>query len=630
MFRKSCVLGLVLTLSLAPAWARRHKYKMETVPLTPQQQQLIHEAIQQEQVTIRAIEKDTPVVQTYIQDMRPDPKLYQVPVKDEYSIARVDFSKGFDAYSYNAKQTKTGLLHGTLKYLSDLTKSFHLTDNPTGFMDMMFIDPSGFNERHYTFSFVRQEFLGEIRTSVFDVRPKKHTGPGRFFGRIWVEDNGGHIVRFNGTYTNNPNDPENHYYHFDSWRQNIQPGIWMPLAIYVEETHRTESSKSVGLRGQTFYWGYSLKTPPRTQEQESVDIENAQDQSQNATDLSPLQAERQWVVEAQNNVLDRLQAAGLLAAPSPFDKVLDQVVENVVIGNNLALPGPIHCRVLLTEPLETLAVGNTILISKGLVDVLPTEADLAAVLSFQLAQIELGHHIDTRYAFSDRLLFPDEAAFQKIEMSHSTADNASAAKKAEELFAHSVYAPKAGEVGLFFEQLMGRQKALKQLLTPRLGDPLLQADGQPWMASFLNGAPKLDMANLQQVAALPLDSHLKIDPWTDQVQTLNVSPAPLLNASDKMPFEITPVYFRLEPYQAPAAPQAAPAQGADQNQGQTQGAAAGAGQNQNTQPAQNAPAAQQPGPVQEQNLPDPGQTNPPQGQPQTQPQTTPQGQPQTR
>src|SRR5579875_684785 len=108
MFRKSCVLGLVLTLSLAPAWARRHKFKYETAPLTPQQQALIRQAIQQEHVIIQNIEKDAPVVQTYIQDMRPDPKLYQVPVKDEYSIARVDFSKGFDAYSYSPKQVKTG------------------------------------------------------------------------------------------------------------------------------------------------------------------------------------------------------------------------------------------------------------------------------------------------------------------------------------------------------------------------------------------------------------------------------------------------------------------------------------------------------------------------------------------
>ena len=49
---------------------------------------------------------------------------------------------------------------------------------------------------------------------------------------------------------------------------------------------------------------------------------------------------------------------------------------------------------------------------------LPYEEDLAAVIAFQLAHITLGHHIDTRYAFSDRLLFPDEATFQHISMNH--------------------------------------------------------------------------------------------------------------------------------------------------------------------------------------------------------------------
>ncbi len=65
----------------------------------------------------------------------------------------------------------------------------------------------------------------------------------------------------------------------------------------------------------------------------------------------------------------------------------------------------------------------------------------------------------------------------------------------------------------------------------------------------MQGAPKLDMDNLTQVAALPLNSRLKIDPWDDKVFMLHVKPAPLLNARDKMPLEITPVYFRLERYQ---------------------------------------------------------------------------------
>ncbi len=561
MFRKFCVLGLVLSLGVAPVWARRHKYREQLPPLTPQQKALVREAMAREQVTLKAIEKDTPVVQTYIQNLRPDNVLYQVPVSDNYSIARVDFGKGFSANAYSAKDTHHGLFRGSFQYLRDLTKAFQITDSPTGFMDMMFVDPRGFNFRNYTFSFVRQQFLGQIRTSVFDVRPTRHAGPGRFFGRIWVDNDSGDIVRFNGTYTNNPNNPVNHYYHFDSWRKNIQPGLWLPYSIYVEETHQTSSKKSLALRGQTFYWGYSLKIPQRVSENESVDIQNAQDESQNAPDLSPLQAERKWINEAQDNVLDRLQQAGLLAAPSPFDKVLETVTNNIIIGNNLNLPGNIHCRVMLTEPLESLAVGNTILLSKGLIDVLPNEEDLAAVISFQLAQILLGHHIDTRYAFSDRLLFPDEAAFQRIDMNHSNADNASAAKEAVKLFDHSVYASKSGQVGLFFEQLVAREGALKNLLTPRLGDSLLQPDGQPWLAAFMQGAPKLNMNDLNQIAALPLDSHLKIDPWTDQVKVLKYRPAPLLSAADKMPFEITPVYYRLTNYQPPAqtaAPSATP------------------------------------------------------------------------
>ena len=97
MFRKSCALGLVLTLGIATGWAKRHPDYQQIVPLTPQQTALIQKAIAREKITIAAIRKNAPVVQTYIQNMRPDPVLYQVPVSDEYSVARVDFSKGFTA-----------------------------------------------------------------------------------------------------------------------------------------------------------------------------------------------------------------------------------------------------------------------------------------------------------------------------------------------------------------------------------------------------------------------------------------------------------------------------------------------------------------------------------------------------
>ncbi len=88
-----------------------------------------------------------------------------------------------------------------------------------------------------------------MRTWVFDVHPKV-AGMGRFYGRVWIEDQDGNVVRFNGTYTNPASEDDSRYYfHFDSWRMNVQPGIWLPVAIYVEETNRGEGDKADGAEG---------------------------------------------------------------------------------------------------------------------------------------------------------------------------------------------------------------------------------------------------------------------------------------------------------------------------------------------------------------------------------------------
>jgi hypothetical protein len=612
--RNICILGLAVILSATAAQAKKEAKYVPPVPLTPEQAALVQKAVEREKTTVKMIQKSTPVVQTYIQNMRPDPKLQTVPVSDEYIIARVDFGKTFTANPYETHAKSKGFFKGSMKFMSDLTKSFSLSYSATGFMDMMFLDPTSFDQQHYDFAYVRRDFLGGVRTLVFDVKPKPKEGYGRFFGRIWVEDQDGNIVRFNGSYTGNKDDQVARYYHFDSWRVNVQPDVWLPTAIYVEETAQSQAKHATGMRAQTYFWGYSLKLPTRESDAENIQVENAQDQSDQSQDVSPLQAQRQWVSQAEQNVLDRLTQAGLLAPPSDFDKVLETVTNNIIIGNKLTLPDDIHCRVLLTTPLESLAVGNTILISKGLADVLPSEESLAAILSFQLAHIVEGHHIDTRYAFNDRLLFPDEATFQRFNMNHSAIDNQDAAKKAVELFNNSVYKDKSASVGLFFQALQAEEKQVPYLLTPRLGDSLIKADGTPWLAALGNGAPKLDMDNLTQIAALPLNSRLKIDPWDDRVAQLNVKPAPLLSARDKMPFQVTPIYYRLQRYQPPAQPvpstaEAAPAPAT------TQPAPAPAGANQAPQPAD---ANQAPQPADANQAPQPAGTNqaPPPANPQ--------------
>jgi hypothetical protein len=147
-------------------------------------------------------------------------------------------------------------------------------------------------------------------------------------------------------------------------------------------------------------------------------------------------------------------------------------------------------------------------------------------------------------------MFPDEATFQRIDMYHSDHDNAEGAKKAQEYLQASMYKDQLANAGLFWAQLADRGKALKALNTPKLGDSLLKADGTPWMADLAHAAPKIEWDDLTQIPALPLGSWLKTDPWDDKVHMLNAKRYAPMNARDKMPLEVTPVYFKLLRYDA--------------------------------------------------------------------------------
>src|SRR5438105_9457079 len=106
------------------------------------------------------------------------------------------------------------------------------------------------------------------------------------------------------------------------------------------------------------------------------------------------------------------------------------VVQNLEITNNIELPRPVRTRVMLTSPLETFSVGNTIVVSRGLVDVLPDEASLAMVLARELAHIVLGHNIGSKYAFNDRMLFSDESVYQNLGFRHVPEEDTAADDKA--------------------------------------------------------------------------------------------------------------------------------------------------------------------------------------------------------
>jgi hypothetical protein len=567
--RKIPLTFLILTLSLGASCAYAKKpphYYEEARPLTAAQAALINKAIAQEKVIIRNIQQHTPLVETYLQETRPNALLNHIPVGDYYMLSRVDFGKAFFDKPYKARdQAKHGFFSGSHAAMSRLSALLGLekyTYNPSGFMDMMFVDPKGFNTQNYQFSFVRYQFLGSVRTAVFNVFPLVR-GMGRFIGQIWVEDPGGNIVRFNGTYTGpRSRDGSKYFFHFDSWRMEIQPGLWLPAAVYVQEAHRTASKKSSGLMAQTHFWGYSLKLPQQSSQNVSMQVENAVDQSGKGQNVGPLQASRMWVQQAAQNVIDRLVQAGLVAparAGGYEHKILDQIAINLIVPNNLAFPEQVRCRVLLTDTIEATTVGDTILLSRGLINTLPNEPAFASVIAMELAHIALGQHVNTSYAFSDRLLFPDESTFQRINLGHTPAENEAAAKLAMKYLENSMYKNELPEAGLYYEQLMDWSSALKAMNTPEVGDSLLNAQGVPWMDALEKMAPKIDWTNLNQTAALPLGSWIKIDPWNDTVHQLHAARYAPLNASEKMPFEVTPIYYNLQHYtvaqnQTPATP----------------------------------------------------------------------------
>ena len=81
-FRKIFSTLLILMLGVSCAYAKKApKYELAH-PLTPEQNALVEKAIGQEKVLIKAIQERTPLVETYIQDTRPDVKLYEVPIDD--------------------------------------------------------------------------------------------------------------------------------------------------------------------------------------------------------------------------------------------------------------------------------------------------------------------------------------------------------------------------------------------------------------------------------------------------------------------------------------------------------------------------------------------------------------------
>jgi hypothetical protein len=522
------VSGSGATVTTAPARAS------EAAPPAATLDEVMDRVVQREHYFIAQMRHLHPLVETYLQNLKTDATGNAIPVKDEYFLGRLDMSDGAEDVSFVGQP---GFGH---RMLSKLTGLYALHYLPMGFAQMVLLD-TDFQKKYYNFSFVRREFLGELRCLVIDVQPREGEKSVRFLGRIWVEDQDYNIVRFNGSYY--PQPKTNLFFHFDSWRLNMRPGTWLPAYVYTEESNlKTGLTKTLHFKAQTRLWGYDLKGLNKNEEFTQILVDSpdsVKDQSDAAADASPVLAQRMWEKQAEENAIDRLQKIGLLAPPGEVDKILSTVVNNLLVTNNIDLQGDYHTRVLLTAPLESFTIGHTIVISRGLLDVLPDEASLAMVLAHELSHIVLGHPFDTKLAFNDKLFFPDEQSFKRLDFKQSPADEEAADAKAMVLLRNSPYKDKLANAGLFLKELQEKAPELPNLIRPHLGNGF---GGGKRMTMLLASAPALDEKRLDQIAALPLGGRIKLDPWSDQVELSKAKPVAITSAREKMEFEITPFF----------------------------------------------------------------------------------------
>jgi hypothetical protein len=499
-------------------------------------EQVVRRVIENERQFLTRMQSARPIVETYIQQMNDRLE----PVRDDYLLTRLGAGPG--AGKDVNKEVVTESRGFRPPFLIPARFLRRLTFMPAGWQRMIYIDTDGFDEDHYKFEYVRRDFLGDVRCLVFNVSPTNPKAQGRFIGSIWVEDRDYHVVRFNGRYTGGSS--ARRYFHFDSWRTNVEPGFWAPANVYVEEgVEPPERKPRVRLKAQVRLWDYAAADNRLGERSEiTVDSRDALDEAI-AKESGPWASQRMWEHEAEQNVLDKLERSGLLAPKGEVDKVLDTVVNNLEVTNRLNVNA--HCRVMLTSPLETFSIGKTIVISRGLIDVLPDEASLAMALAGELAEIALVGQTPTAFAFGDRTLFDDRQIFKRLNMRRTEAERAETSKKALEYLRNSPYKDKLAGAGLFLRAVESEQDALPNLLHANIGSQFTSPENLAQLAALRDAAPPLEPKKLDQIAALPLGARVKLNIWTDQIALAPSEQAVFTSERDKMPFEVTPMMLHL-------------------------------------------------------------------------------------
>lgn len=105
-----------------------------------------------------------PLIETYIQNLKNDDATGPVPISDRYFLGRLDLTGDLEDRFAGQAAGQFSVI-ARLNILPQLSELYSLRFRPAGFAQMVLVDRD-FDRKSYSFTYVRREFLGEIRCVV--------------------------------------------------------------------------------------------------------------------------------------------------------------------------------------------------------------------------------------------------------------------------------------------------------------------------------------------------------------------------------------------------------------------------------------------------------------------------------
>jgi hypothetical protein len=383
-------------------------------------------------------------------------------IDDWYFLARADFNReppveellvGGGAWRNRVVETNAGALEEV---------------HPNGMVAMLFVDFESFDSDTYSLMYAGSEPLANTECLVFNVVPVNERQSGRFHGQIWVDSSNFGIVRIKGVFVGPYKSWKkmlkgpDRFFHFDSWREKID-NRWVPSSTYFDERHAFHTDGNLEFR----YRGYASLWQQHQPEGEPLLNKTSYATGNGAILDGPSPS------FSQNALVARLESDGLLAVRGQEEQRLDQIVQQIRPASEVG-SHKVGCRVLVTTPAEIFAVGDTIIVSRGLLNLVPNDSVLALLLARQVAHIVLGHTGSVARSFPKSLFDVERKKdFVGLGIHWSPEEESAADSEAIALLKDSPYKSAVESASAFLLQLRSESHRFPNLLRARFGVGLM-------------------------------------------------------------------------------------------------------------------------------------------------------------